>query len=404
MAPVWAQEAPDPAETPAPAEEPERKDFQRPSGGQLGIGGDEGFGLGTALGDPTALSGPDRTEVVLPGSERAATANITGRYLKRLTENSQFLIEANLDPAFAGVDLSYSLQPAGWEGVWSVNYYLSSGLFAPYERAPLDVRLLGDEQPFLQRSGGGVEYTQSFTEELDVAFALNYDTYAFSDAEIGGARYQTDFDGARLLPLGTQSRFATLRTSGIYSTLDDRNLPTEGTKFRFGTEIGAGLGRGDTGYGRVGVNLAQLVKAPGFNSGDHSFVFNLQAGSIAGSPPVARAFHLGGPFSVRGFDTGGLGSGTSFVQLSGEYRHHLTEFEIFDTPIALRATTFVDYASNLGTSSRVLGPPALRLRPDQGLGAGVGLQLATSGGLIRFEQAWNNDGGNAFAISVGERF
>jgi len=385
----------------------EKSDFLNPSGGQLGIGGDEGFGLGTAVGDPTALYGPTRTPVVLFGTDRESLIDLQGYYTHKFGERQRVLIEGHLDPAFTGLDVSYSYSHDDWEGALTVNSWVSAGRFAPYNIDEFEVILPPGDEPWLQMFGAGVEYVQPFTDELDVAFGVNYSQYAFSDDLLAGDRYRYDQNFAPLTvsSAADTERFAALRVNGLFSTLNDRDLPTEGTKIRFGAEQALGIGRSTTSFHRISANVAHLFPMPGFNDGDHSLLLNLQVGTILGSPPPIRAFHLGGASSVRGYDPSELASGKSFLQGTAEYRHHLKSFNVFDTDVDARLEVFYDYGSSLGTSTSLPGmPPQLSLKPEKGYGYGTGLLLASKYGLFRIETAWNDQGRNGFYLSVGERF
>ena len=292
----WAQDEP----------KQQEPDFLRPSGGQLGIGGEEGFGLGTAVGDPTALYGPTRNSIVLFGTDRESLIDLQGYYIHKFGDRQRLLVEGHIDPAFTGLDVSYSLSPKDWEGVLTVNSWVSTGNFAPFNIESFEVFLPNAEQSKLQQLGAGVEYVQPFTDELDVAFGVNYSQYAFADDLLAGNRFPVDYN---FFPLtasgaGATERFAAFRVNGLFSTLNDRDLPTEGTKIRFGAEQAVRLGSASTSFNRFSANIAHLFPMPGFNDGDHSLLLNVQAGTILGSPPPIRAFHLGGAASVRGLRPG----------------------------------------------------------------------------------------------------
>lgn len=407
--PAAPEASPSPPAPSAPSRPADRDlDFQGPSGGSVRLGSGDGWGLGTAVGDPSALFGPDRTETVLSGTIRSSTINLTGNYLWRVAPNQRFLVELNLDPTFLGTDLSYSWQPEGWEGFWTSNLFLSSARFAPFDQADPQVILPnGYQNPFLQQAGWGLEYAQEMTSELDLAVGFNYQNYAYADSLLGGVRFPRDGTGTplALLPFAQGDLF-TFNVHGAYDALDDRNLPTRGTKIRFGLEQGLGLGATSASYTRLAANLSHLVRAPGWNDGPHALVFNVQAGTILGDgAPQLRGFHLGGPTSVRGFQPGEMASGTSFLQGSMEYRHHLTTWRVMEQEIDLRATAFLDYATTLGTVTRLRGmPESLWDKPTDATGYGVGLQFGTGFGLFRLESAWNSRGGQATTISIGERF
>jgi outer membrane protein insertion porin family len=100
-----------------------------------------------------------------------------------------------------------------------------------------------------------------------------------------------------------------------------------------------------------------------------------------------------------------MASGTSFLQGSLEYRHHLTNVSIMDNKVDLRAAAFVDYGTLLGTQKQLRGiPEFLWDKPTEGSGYGIGLHLGTEFGLFRLETAWSNRGDQTTYLSVGERF
>jgi outer membrane protein insertion porin family len=390
-----------------PHEGLEGEPYLGPSGGQFGIGGDEGFGIGTALGDPTALYGPPRTPVILSGTDRESLIDLTGYYIHKFNEEHRFMLEAHVDPKYLGLDVSYTIAPKAWEGALTVNTWVGTGSFAPFETDGFEVRLPDGDQASIQTVGAGIEYVQPFTEELDVAFGLNYAQYAFANDLLAGDRFRTDINGFPLTVsnVGATERFVSFRTHGIFSTLNDRNLPTEGTKIRFGLEQALDIGNSSTSFNRLSGSVAHLFSAPGFTDGDHSLLLNVQGGTILGNPPPIRAFHLGGGQSVRAYGSGEMASGKSFLQTTVEYRHHLKTFHVFDTDFNARFALFHDYGTVLGTANQLQGiPPALFNKPEHGYAFGAGLQLASKYGLFRFEAARSGEGNNAFLFTAGERF
>lgn len=398
---------PDPteSETESPEEfKPAR--FLFPSGGQLTVGG-SGFGVGSQLADPSALKGTHRTPIVLAGSERNSTLNLTGYYAKWFGERQRFLTEVNVDPYFLGADIGYSIQPKGWDGVLSANFTMSSGLAAPFQggHRQIDIRP-GTEDAWLYQLSGGLEYVRSFTDELDLATAVSYQRVQIADDQFGGRITPYDTLGGQLTgsPSGTD-HFLYLSTHGIYSTLDDRNLPTKGTKIRFGLEQAAALANGNSPFTRFSANIAQLIDVPGPGDGDSSLLLNVQGGTMAGTVPAWAGFNLGGVNSVRGYFSGELATAKSFLQATAEYRAHLTTFEAFGMTHHLRGVVFADWATDFDSSSQVLGQPGLRRRKNgHGAGYGLGLHLAGDAGLFRLETGWNDRGRNSVWLTVGDRF
>lgn len=382
-------------------------DFLNPSGGQLTIGGEEGFGLGSQLADPSALKGPDRTPIVLPGTERNSSINLTGYYLHRLGDNSRILAEFNGDDTFLGFDLGYMVKPEGWEGVLGFNVTGSSGLASAFGGGNRAVPLVsGDEDIWVRQFGAGMEYVQSYTEELDMAVALGYQKTEVAETQFGGSLAPSDRSGSPLTisPLG-RDELIFLGTHGIYSTLNDRNLPTEGTKIRFGLQQALPAGSSDISYTRLSANFAHLFEVPGPGSGASSFLVNLQGGTTSGDIPPWAGYNLGGVNSVRGYISGELATSAAFFQATAEYRPHLFDFQAFENDFTVRGVAFVDWATDLRTSNKVFGRPGiLRGKQGHGTGYGLGVQLGTPGGLFRLETAWNDQNRNSFFITVGDRF
>jgi outer membrane protein insertion porin family len=78
---------------------------------------------------------------------------------------------------------------------------------------------------------------------------------------------------------------------------------------------------------------------------------------------------------------------------------------VFDEDIDVGGTLFVDYASDLGSASGVIGNPAgARNKPGSGIGYGIGIRALTPFGPFRLEFGLNGDGGSRVSFNVGDRF
>ncbi|NJO20105.1 MAG: BamA/TamA family outer membrane protein, partial [Spirulinaceae cyanobacterium RM2_2_10] len=85
-----------------------------------------------------------------------------------------------------------------------------------------------------------------------------------------------------------------------------------------------------------------------------------------GDVPVYETFNLGGNDSVRGFESGKVGSDRGFVQASLEYRLQLATLALLDQDIGLGAALFKDHATTLQTDNTVIGQPAsVRQKPGE---------------------------------------
>jgi outer membrane protein insertion porin family len=364
-----------------------------------------GFSLGTDLSTST-LVGSNRKEIVLDRVTRTLPNNFTAGYGYSFSERQRLLLEANLSPVFLGGDLSYSYQPEGWDGAFRTNISFSGSEFSPFYEVSPDVVFPNGEDTYLQRFSTGFEYLHRFNDHLDLAVGVNYQNFGFSDQYFGGDRFPADLSGRPLAFGSASGDLYTLNLHGLYQTLDDFYTPSQGTLVRFGVTQGADLGARSTSFTRFAANIAQYIPAPGFNEGEHTVVLNLQAGTVLGEPPQIAGFHLGGASSVRGFQQGGMASGTSFVQASAEYRHFLSELNIFGRFKGdLRAVGFVDYGTVLGTELELAGiPPSLLGRPTDAFGYGLGLQFSTKERLYRLENAWTSAGTQNLFFVFGERF
>jgi outer membrane protein insertion porin family len=113
--------------------------------------------------------------------------------------------------------------------------------------------------------------------------------------------------------------------------------------------------------------------------------------------PPTEAFRLGGRNSVRGYDSGDIGSGRSYFLASGEYR--------FPVGRDVGGVIFVDFASDLGTGDSVLGKPAVvRDKPGTGAGVGVGVRVRSRFGLIRLDMGVSDSGDLKFVLGTKQRF
>ena len=128
-----------------------------------------------------------------------------------------------------------------------------------------------------------------------------------------------------------------------------------------------------------------------------TLAFNVQAGTIIGDFPPYEAFALGGTDSVRGYGAGDLGSGSSFIQATAEYR-----FPVFSI---VSGALFLDVGSDLGTASNIEGDPAgIRDKPGTGFDYGAGLRVQTPIGLVRVDYAINDQGENRITFGIGQGF
>jgi outer membrane protein insertion porin family len=184
-------------------------------------------------------------------------------------------------------------------------------------------------------------------------------------------------------------------------TKDQRNNPvnpTQGSVLSLSTEQSIPVGNGNIFMNRVQANYSQYTPVD-LLGGDKPEVlaFNVQGGTTIGDLPPYQAFNLGGINSVRGYGTGEVGSGRTYVLASAEYRVPLFN------PVG--AVLFADFASDLGTGDTVPGEPGIvRGKPGTGFGYGAGLRVDSPIGIIRADYGFTDQGDSQLQFGIGQRF
>jgi outer membrane protein insertion porin family len=128
-----------------------------------------------------------------------------------------------------------------------------------------------------------------------------------------------------------------------------------------------------------------------------TLALNIQGGTFVGDLPPYNAFVLGGPASVRGWDTGGIGSARTYIEASAEYRFPIYRF--------IGGAAFVDFASALDSQGSVPGEPGLeRDKPGTGIGFGFGVRVNSPFGILRGDLGFSNRGDVRFQFGFGQRY
>ncbi|MEG4841174.1 BamA/TamA family outer membrane protein [Microcoleus sp. B9-D4] len=250
------------------------------------------------------------------------------------------------------------------------------------------------------RMGGNLRFTRPLGD-WQSTLGLNYTNISTRDRNLNIAR--RDELGNPLTFSG--SGVDELYTVSLGAMLDRRDNPfnpTRGSILGLSTEQSIPLGRGNIVSNRLLANYIHYVPVTllGISESEalpEMLAFNLQAGTVIGDLPPTEAFRLGGRNSVRGYDSGDIGSGRSYFLASGEYR--------FPVGQDVGGVIFVDFASDLGTGDSVLGKPAVvRDKPGTGAGVGVGVRVRSSFGLIRLDMAVSDSGDLKFILGTKQRF
>jgi outer membrane protein insertion porin family len=287
---------------------------------------------------------------------------------------------------------------------YSANIFRNQGLSNVFTD---EVRLPNDDRVRERRLGVGVGLEQPLGGGWNGNWGLNYANVSTRDSD--GQVFATDRLGNPLTLSGTGTD--DLFSFTFTALRDFRNNPvnpSDGSLLRFNTEQFFPLGRGSVLGTKLQGTYTQFIpvklitaahKTPPnpAESQPETVAFNVQAGTWVGDLPPYNAFVLGGPFSVRGWDTGAIATSRSYIEASAEYRFPIYRF--------IGGTAFVDFASDLGSSDDVPGQPGVvRGKPGTGLGFGFGLRFNSPLGILRGDLGVSNQGDVRFQFGFGQRF
>jgi len=398
-------EAPPPSEPNSSGPYP-RGPFGGPTQSIFNAGDDEGFGLGSPLPDPSAFEGADRTDVVLQGSRFVDVISLIGRYGYYLTPRQRLMATGSLGNSMIGLDLDYSFIPEGMDGYFSAYFnearsQNSSFLFGT------DVGLPGtNKEPWIHRTSTGFAYSTDPSQKFSLSTAIMYQNLSVHEGPFSGRLPSFDRLGNPLLVSpGGVDQMLQVRVAGLHMDLDTLDFPTAGHKFRFSTEQAIPIGASQISFTRFNANLVHFQPLHLFGDSEQTFIFSLQAGTMLGTPPPYEAYNVGGPNSVRGYQLGEIGGGTSFLQSTAEVRVPIGSLPLFGQDVPLRLNAFVDYGTGFGTANQVFGQPSVvRDKPDSGLGYGAGIQALSDFGLVRVEAGWGAQGRSQVNFMIGDRY
>ncbi|MBD2205978.1 outer membrane protein assembly factor [Calothrix sp. FACHB-1219] len=259
-----------------------------------------------------------------------------------------------------------------------------------------EIPLANGEQAREGRIGGSISFQRPI-DDWDTSLGFNYNRISIRDRQ--GNVAAKDAQGNTLTASGTG--IDDLTTVSFTATQDRRNNslnPTQGSLLKLSTEQSVPVGQGNISMNRVQANYSQYLPVNLFGSQKPQvFAVNVQAGTVLGNLPPYEAFNLGGANSVRGYNTGAVGNGRSYVLASAEYR--------FPILSAVGGVLFADYASDLGSGNTVLGDPAgARSKPGNGFGYGAGVRLDSPLGVLRADYGVNDQGESRVHFGIGQRF
>ncbi len=367
------------------------------------------FTFGLTLPPPTALQGPARPVTVIPQSNRASGLGggirIGWRNLGGTSKAISLGVEATTKSF--GFDFDYRDFVRHDRG-YAFNFFSRQGREPEFENGDPEINLPNGDDIWIGRLGGGGEYFFPIARNFQGTVGASYQLVSARDGLYSSSLQPVD-------ELGKPLTFSadgqdTLLTINLASALDRRNSnlnPTRGYRFLLGMDQSIPIGDANILHNRLSANFSQFLPLNlfGFTEGDRTLALNIQGGTVMGDLPPYEAFSLGGANSVRGFKTGELGTGRSFVQATVEYRFPIFKFNAFKEKYTVGGNLFVDYGSDLGSGDTVRGEPAeFRDKPGSAFGYGFGLRVPTQFGTLRLELGFNDKGDNVLHFNIGERF
>ncbi|MEL6381185.1 MAG: BamA/TamA family outer membrane protein [Cyanobacteria bacterium J06626_18] len=367
------------------------------------------FRFGSTLPRPTALQGPIRPETVVPQSHQPGgiAAGVRLGFANLGGNNQTLSLGVEGGEQVLGFDLDFRQFLPDGSG-YGVNFANQRGVEPEFDRGSNDVDTPGGDDPWVHRLGGGVEYFRPLAPDIEGAIGISYQRISVRDSIFTSGIEPEDELGNRLTVSDSgQDDLLTINLAGVWDRRDDPRFPTTGYRVLLGMDQSIPIGDADILFNRLSANYTQYVPLNlfGFAEGPRTLVLNAQGGTIIGDAPPYEAFSLGGPSSVRGYDTGGLGTGRSFIQATAEYRFPIFDLTLFREDIDVGGTLFFDYATDLGSGDTVIGEPAeVRDKPGNGFGYGVGLRALTPIGPVRLEFGLNDEGSSQVIFNVGDRF
>lgn len=290
---------------------------------------------------------------------------------------------------------------------YSVNAFGRQSISLIFDGGSREVNLPNGDRPRIRRYGAGVSFSRPLGDGWRATLGTQFQNVSVRDVD-GTITPRDEFGNLLSFHESGVDNLWTVQLSAIRDRRNDPIQTTSGSVLRLSTEqaipidgIGFNRLRGSYSY-FVPVRFTRLTEGcqkenPTSEDCPQTLAFNVQAGTIIGDFPPYEAFALGGTDSVRGYGAGDLGSGSSFIQATAEYR-----FPVFSI---VSGALFLDVGSDLGTASNIEGDPAgIRDKPGTGFDYGAGLRVQTPIGLVRVDYAINDQGENRITFGIGQGF
>ncbi|MEP0912316.1 BamA/TamA family outer membrane protein [Leptolyngbya sp. GB1-A1] len=290
---------------------------------------------------------------------------------------------------------------------YTLNAFGRQSISLIFDGGDEEVTLPNGDRPRIRRYGGGISFSRPLGDDWRASLGLQYQNVSVRDVD-GELTPRDEFGNLLSYNESGIDNLLTLQFSAVRDRRNDPIQTTSGSVLRFSTEqaipiAGITFNRVRASYSYfLPVRFLRLTEGcqqenPTAEQCPQTLAFNVQGGTIIGDFPPYEAFALGGTDSVRGYGPGDLGSGSSFLQATAEYR-----FPVFSI---VSGALFLDVGSDLGTASDVPGDPAgIRDKPGSGFDYGLGVRVQTPLGLVRVDYAINDQGDNRIVFGIGQGF
>lgn len=169
--------------------------------------------------------------------------------------------------------------------------------------------------------------------------------------------------------------FATISPSLVYDSRDSALFARKGTYASLRFDQAVGITDLANSFGKLSGTVKQYIPV----AKKSALILSAKAGGkVWGEMPEVYAFRLGGPYTIRGFNISGVGTGDAYMMASGELQTPLLFLDrIKSAPFLnnVKAAFFVDAGRVFGESIT----DKIYDRPISAISAGVGLRVFIPG-------------------------
>ncbi len=231
-----------------------------------------------------------------------------------------------------------------------------------------------------QRFGGEMVFSKQLENHKNVtaSLGLGIENLNVREGDQMKTMYSFLTNGIPITERAKQLRgglFATISPALTYDSRDSAMFARKGTYANVRFDQAIGITKLNNSFSKVSGTVKQYIPV----ANKSTIILTAKAGGkIVGNMPEAYAFRLGGPYTIRGFNISGVGTGNSFMMASGELQTPLFFLDrIKSAPFLnnVKAAFFVDAGRVFGESIT----DKIYKRPISAITAGVGLRVFIPG-------------------------